>query len=594
MNIDVRTLNAKRMSMESIVRSFVVPETFEQLTSSDHAFLIGPRGSGKTTLLKMLSSRFLNLWHQVDQNAANQTLDTLGFTGVFLPTDSLWTTQTHPSSRTFAFACQLLSSIVDAMQFRLERADASASDAGRFPVSLAPHEEVALVKELSEAWDVSVESYTLRSMSVALDRVLLNASEATPNSRISRDPFLMATHSIRAFNRLADQPDHRWCILIDELEIAPSEIVAHVMRVVRGGSGELILKASMSPSDHAKSGSVISSIGRPMPGHDFVPVHLSTQSQASRRTFTQELWHQTLTQAGIEPASVEESFGRSFQGFARDEGIVNPIREEFELALSWDRDFAQWFHDRELTLDKLDKMDYVGRSAVVRKLYPILVFRNGNHKATTQPEGWGRRSRKKEFEAFSGASQIIGALEGNPRWIKSAFRSMLPHVSVLNGQVDAPMQYSALLNVAQSFESFLRFVPSPDVSGKVLNDVSLIHFIDAIATAMHQAHVGRFSADPPGSFGIDDMTAERFGSAIDLGLYSGGIVHVRSGASSPILSDYSGQRFRLTYSLAVRPKASFPMRLGRPINLAGILARDEMFRAGGSGGVQMPLPLGDD
>ncbi len=359
------------------------------------------------------------------------------------------------------------------------------------------------------------------SLSASLERMLLSASDPAPGSPLARDPFQMATHGMRTFNRIAHQADHRWCLLIDELEIAPVEIVEHVMRVVRGGGSELILKASMSPSDHKRGGTLLTDIGRPMPGHDFVPVHLLSQSPAARRHFAQVLWHRTLDEAGIDPVSIEASFGRSFQAAAHEEGVIDPIRAEFELALTWDKDLSAWFSERNLTLEKLESMEYVDCSAIARSTYPLLVFRNGIYKTKDHPKGWGRRSRKKEFEAFSGASQIITALEANPRWIKSAFRIMVGNVSRVNGQVDAPMQFSALLDVARSFESFLRFVPTPDVTGRVVNDMSLIQFVDAIAKTMHAFHTGKFSPDPPNSFVIDDSMARRFGPIIDLGLYSG-------------------------------------------------------------------------
>lgn len=586
MSSEFSSLNARSMTTESVVRSFVVPETFYQLTSNDHAFLLGPRGSGKTTLLKMLSCRYLARWDRLDPDAALGATGRLGFTGVFLPTDSLWTTQTHKSAGTMAFACQLLNRIVDAMQFRIE-GQAKGGVAPRFPVTFSAAQEVELVKELSAAWGVAVQANTLRSLSSSLDRMLLSASSMSGSTSMSREPFQLAIHGVRAFNRIAGQPDHRWGILIDELEIAPDEIATRVMRLVRGGSSELILKISMSPSDRT---GLLTDIGRPMPGHDFVPVHLLSQSMAAKRQFTQVLWHQALEQADIVPASVEASFGRSFQESAREEGILDPLRQEFELALSWDPEFARWFESRGLTLDALSKMDYDQRSAVVRKVYPLLVYRNGNFKITTRPDEWRRRSRKKEFEAFSGASQIINALEGNPRWIKSAFRIMIGSASRVNGQVDAPMQYSALLDVARSFESFLRFIPSPASPGRVVSDLSLIQLVDAVADFMHKRHTGEFTPDPPNSFTVEAAFAEQLGPIIDLGLHSGGIVHLRTSASSGLVNDHVGQRFRLTYLLAVRPTRSFPMRLGRAVNLGHILQHGGIGSSVFSDAGQLQLP----
>lgn len=593
MTIDFNTLRAQDMSMEAVVSSFVVPETFDQLTTNDNAFLIGPRGSGKTTLLKMLSCRYIQHWNRLDQASARRHTGSLDFTGVFLPTDSLWTTQTHPSAGAFAFGCQLLNRLVDAMQFRAQTAEAPDDREDRVGARLSPRQEVELVAELSEVWQVPVGAHTLRSLLASLDRILLTARSEAVGTPISREPFLMATHGARIFNRLVGEQEHRWGILIDELEIAPDEIVSQVMRLARGGSGELLLKVSMSPSDHMRSGVFDSVIGRPMPGHDFVPVHLLSQSMAAKRQFTQVLWEQTLRGAGIEPVSVETSFGRSFQASARDEGIVEPVREEFELALSWDKTLADWLEGRGLTVDKLDLLGYEQRSAMVRKIYPLLVYRNGIYKRSNDPVGWGRRSRKKEFEAFAGAAQIINALEGNPRWIKSAFRLMVERASPVNGHVDAPMQYSALLDVAQSFESFLRFLPAPVAPGRVVNDISLMQFIDAIAKSMSGFHAGPFNADPPNSFMVDERSAEWLGPLIDLGLHSGGIVHLRSGASSPILSDYVGQRFRLTYLLAVRPQLSFPMRLGRPVKLSRILTERGLVKLAESRQSQLELVWGD-
>lgn len=569
------TLNAKRMSAAEVARSFVMPDIFQEIAGFDHCFVVGPRGSGKTTLLRMLHGESLALW---EGRQATQARERITYSGIFLPSDELWASQASQGTSRTAFAVQMLLGFLDTVEYRIGRRNSEGQKI-HLEASLAPQAESQFVRECAAAWGVQPSSNTLPALQVSLDLLLLHL--ATPGSaRVPIDalgPLELLRFGVRAFNRAVGQPHHRWAVLLDELELAPRSIHNDVQRFVRGGSGELILKVSMSPFDRYMH-SFVAGGGAPSPGNDFRAVYLSGQSRRDIYQFTEGLWRETLRQNGLAQVSISKAFG--FTAADHPSGVLRnserpEVQELFVRTQQQDPTFAAWLRQRDIDASRLDRLSYLERSATVRKVYPLLVFRDAL--LTFRHGKPVRRPRKKSVEPFSGASAVSAALEGNPRWIKNAFSELIRVYDPAVRGVLRGFQLDALKSVANRFDALLHVLPRTEGPTASVNIPALV---DSIALYFNAQNLGAFTSDPQNCFTVDSNTPKELLDALALALYAGAIVHVRNRKSSAVLHEFAGQRFRLSYLLAVRDRKEFPMRLGRDARLSRIIDKRNL-RSGG-------------
>ncbi|MBX3104000.1 MAG: hypothetical protein KF867_03400 [Cryobacterium sp.] len=560
------TFNAKKMSAKEIATSFVTPPAFAALAGADHCYLIGPRGSGKTTLLRMLHGESLEAWRG---RAAAELRAKITYSSIFLPADELWASQTNESNSRAAFATQMLYAFVESMMYRTGNYGRVVDDV-HLGVALDHDQEVAIAQQCAKAWGLVDANPSFLGLQEALDFSLVQLSGGSINAHFAssvQDPLRLLTFGVRAFNRVAGQPHHRWALLLDEMELAPPEIHTAVVSFVRGGSADLILKVSMSPFDRYMD--FYGNGGAPMPGHDFQTIYLSGQGRREIRSFTNGLWEATLRARALTFVPMSRALGTS--SITREQTGQRTSGDEVNRLLrtmqSADVDFAHWLRAKRINLNQLGSLNYNERSATIRKIYPLLVFRDA---LLTFRDGRPvRRSRKKSLEPFTGASAVTTLLEGNPRWIKTAFAQMLNYYDERTGTISAGFQYDALVSLANRFESLLRVLPRRVTSAP---SVPVPDLVDAIAVYLNQQNTTRFSADPQNCFTVDRNIGPDIVEALVLGLYAGAFVHVRDRRSPAVLKSFEGQRFRLAYLLAVRDEKEFPLRLGKDVRLSTILA----------------------
>jgi len=567
------TQNAKRMTPVEIARSFVVPPTFKDIVGTDHCYIVGPRGSGKTTLLKMLQGEGLMAWEGAQ---ARSVRSRVSYTSIFLPADDLWASQVHDENARAAFTAQMLYAFIETVQYRQSARDRIGNPV-HHPIVLGHQAEVELVTLLANAWELPIQGRSLGAMQAALDLYLLrltNRRERTTDQFSAATPLSLLNFGIRAVNRLANQPTHRWALLMDEMELAPPRLHREIVSYVRGGAENLILKLSMSPFDRYMETFGVG--GAPIPGHDFRAVHLAGQTKSEIRAFTVGLWKEALRAAELDASPIRAALGESAITAPR---VTTESRSRHYEALSRagheDADFARWLRRRGVDVDHLEDLSYIESSATVRKVYPLVVFRDSVMRLHNgRYEG---RPRKKTFDPFTGADALITALEGNPRWIKTVFSDMLRFYDRSTGSVGQGFQFDALVSLANRFESLLHVLPSREHDR---NAVPPMWLVDRLAEYFHKQNTGRFQPDPQNNFIVDRRTPAPILDALVMGLYAGAIVHVRDRRSPAVLQTFVGQRFRLAYLLGVRDNREFPMRLGKDVSLTTIVASSLAGRQG--------------
>ncbi len=560
------TFNAKRMTAVEVAQSFVPPRAFRAIAGGDHCYLTGPRGSGKTTLLRMLQGESLMAWSgkEAEQYRAN-----IDYSAIFLPTDELWASQTSERNAAAAFALQLLYAFVETMQYRSSETDAFGNPV-HLPVNLSHDAEVHVARRCSEVWALERPVSSLAGLLDALDVALADIDSQALTSRIqgrASEAMRLLTIGIRLFNRAVDQPRQRWALLLDEMELSPAHIHHEVVSFVRGDPSLLTLKISMSPFD--RYGHAFGVEGQPIPGHDFQTVYLSDQSRRDIHALTNGLWRESLKDRGFAYVPLSRALGRSSiddlpsTQDGRDRFVANKLR----TAQSQDREFAKWLRHRRIDVENLSGLSYNERSATIRKVFPLVVFREA---ILTYKQGRPvRRTRKKSLEPFTGATAVETALEGNPRWIKSAFSQMLDSYDNRGTYEFIPRgaQFDSLSALAARFEALLRVVPRRGMS----TSMPVSELVDRIAVYFNRQNTGSFTPDPKNCFIVDEDTAPDVLDALILGLYAGAIVHVRDRRSPAILNDFRNQRFRLAYLLGVRDGREFPLRRGKDVRLSRIL-----------------------
>jgi hypothetical protein len=566
------TLNAKKLSNAEIAASFVVPAQYDQLVGTDHAYLIGPRGSGKTTLLRMLQGQSLVGW---DHPRADHYRSRIRYSSVFLPADRLWESQLADSRvGVAAFTTQMLYALVETMLYRLGDTEEGPV---LHPAKLRHLSEVELVAECAEAWALRLRSPSLRGLLGALDLRLHSIasfieSESSPGSIQSESWLSLPTiysfqFGIRAFNRHAGQPDHRWALLLDEMELAPPHVHQQLRQSLRGGERSHILKLSFSPFDRYIS-SREQDAGEAYPDNDFKAIYLWYGSRIGSRKFTRGLWHRMMSETFSAAKSPNAVLGQSeidvsgatwrAQGYRRNSKQMKLLTQMKRQ----DYAFRDYLVHKRIDLRTIDTMSYDEKSATIRKVYPLLVFRD----AVLRFEGGvgKRRQRKKVTECFTGADAVSAALEGNPRWVKAVFSKLL---SAYDGAKVRPgFQYDTLKESAERFEALLRILPSASQDGRTVLDL-----INDIAAYFSARAFGIFSPEPPAVFRVDDQVSDGIIETLTIALSAGAVVHLRGRHSPVVLNDLRGERFRIAYLLAIRDGREIPMRLSKTTNLSSIL-----------------------
>lgn len=565
--------NAKRLTPAEVASSFVPHPSFGDLTNLDHCFVVGPRGSGKTTLLKMLQGEALMAWRGTQ---AKNLRERVRFSSVFLPADTLWSTQTRsaaPEIGKAAFVLQGLYALVETMKYRASPPSTGETEAFH-AVELRHDQEVALVKSIRDGWRISPKGNSLAAVSAHLDVLLLEVSRRDPDviAKFSNvDALDLISFGVRTFNRVCGQPNHRWALLLDEMELAPPEIYREIIPFVRGGNSTLVLKISTSPFDRYHD--IMGPQHGPMAGNDFRTVHLAGLPRTDVHAFSVGMWASARQSAGLPPTRIQDALGKSsIQKRAGSAGSTLEIQGSLiGEAAAKDRDLKAWLERRHVDLDQLHTLSYVQRSATLRKIYPLIVFREALLTFDPQAEKARGRSRKKQYEPFTGADAVITALEGNPRWIKTAYSAMFDRAKIGRSSfsVSREAQWDALAYLADRFESLMKVMPSDrsESTGLGFNE-----FIDKIAVYFHAVNIGRFRPDPPTSFVVDNAVPQDVYPLLTLGLYSGALVHVRDRGGPDTITDYRGKRFRLAYLLAIRDNREAPMRLGKHVALSRVLA----------------------
>ena len=212
------------------------------------------------------------------------------------------------------------------------------------------------------------------------------------------------------------------------------------------------------------------------------------------------------------------------------------------------------------------------RDTVLRKIKPLVLFRQGLSRVNPATGKRNRRSRKLRTEFF-GLPAVFDISDGNPRFLKRIIEEMCAAAGLLNitGTPMVPRNtQSKILNIISlQFHSYIRGIPGSQTTlenGEEVFLYSLLHRIGKFFSS--RILLADFSADPVTSFSVNDDLSSNIVRLLMVADEHAAIVRIDEPDSAYDL-DMQGKRYRLSYLFA--PLFQLPLRNYGSIALKGIL-----------------------
>ena len=583
------SFNARHLDAEQVAASFVPSPRFIQLLGLQNSLLVGARGSGKTHMLKMLQPKALNAW---ENEIAEKVRASIPYWGVFIPADEAWRQQVYAASEVFSpelqdqyrlsvFSTHVQRSLVDCfLQLTYDRA---IIDNGFGKVELHRETEFEICKSLATSWKLHPRIHSLIGIRQALvDRLAslyetLDDPEGAKNvlAQCQKQPVQAVLQGTYAFDSAIGRFGGRWCLMFDELEIAPVEVQRLLFRSLRSTDQSLIFKLALSPS--AEAASIFHEILGPSSGNDFDEISLYSD-QKETQAFCELLWERLARGTSAEYLKPTAVLGHSL--FHEPE-TINPYdrhgkwqNASASLAKK-DQSYVQFLSHYNVDPYDLAAAPANLRSAVIRKIGPVVGFRDFMFKYDSKSEKPTRRADKtKPSKIYSGWEVLCLVTEGNPRWFTGIAKTLLisRENSVSKKELSAEMQYNCLLSASRKFMDYIATIPRPSRKGLSSVEGGLKSLIDTLVDQFrHGILESDFSLEPILSFQVDEVDEDVRQAIID-GLYAGAFIPVGDVERKFAFSkDLSGQRLRITYLLS--PLEILPLRTGQQRSLSTLLER---------------------
>lgn len=597
------TFNARHLTSAQVAEAFIPPPQFEQLLNNNNSLLVGARGSGKTTLLKMLQIQALKKWKELN----NIEQFPVGFLGIFVPADVRWSKQlsikangiTSPSERTTLFEAAFTGSICIALVDTLEQAikhSAIKTDTNN-PIEFSRPIEANLCTKLADIWGVKVEipslqalKHKLRYCQTLLPKIALSLkSGARLEQVLNENTFLgigwldALSSAVETINEIFDCHSKKWALLVDELEIVPDELLSLIVSPLRSTCSNLIFKYSISPTG-TKSG-IISSLDTsdPTPENDFKIIRLWHTDRDQIRIFASKL----LTSALIARNLTSDTQGISdaldwSKNAEQEESIEGKLsleqkRQQFRELADKDQSFKKFIDNKNISIENLSTSDETPLGPLIRKISPLVYFRN--YVLKSWKDGVEKQSRRSKISSqpYTGYPNLLDLTEGNPRWILNLADTLSAECNVRSLDIKQPsVQNAAVENFAKRFMSMLKVYP---VGINAAQNITIFSFIDSLAKYLNNRIYDKpFTADPSLSFSVDKEAAELYGDIIETCIHLGALVIIdpESSDDSTLLlggKALEGRKLRICYRLA--PLFFLPLRSNKQTKLSSVFKKND-------------------
>lgn len=585
--------NARGLTPEMVASTFVAPSQFALIDTPRNTVVLGARGSGKTTILRMFEPRA-----QVSWAVQNNALKVSASLGIFVPIDASWLASLRQTVSGAAaaidwstaalciYSLAVARAVVDVMVYRTKDPVGKASAYG---LSMTRDDETRWCKEVSDLLMLTSPGVTFRDLRFQITsdlarfpQRLLGMDGAGRDSLFTAlsDPVLIAATACDLFNTLVEEPNRRWLLLCDEIEIAPSIVRERLFRALRATPSPLIVKLALTP--------VVRGLGRelaeqPMPANDFDTVSLSYASKEdasakrSREKFCVAIWSQMCEEKF---ASASEETMSPFRvlvqpdlsGSIRRRGATPQRRNAspedrygplFIELCKVDASFANYLQSKDITPERLHLCTPEQFDAVVRKVAPLAELRL--YFFSSAQSGRTLASRRSPA-LYTGAKKLFQLSEGHPRWLKSTLGTLLTKLDK-NNTISVASQAAEIRSATERLLSRIRAIPTQSTES------SAFDLLEGLGVYFKNEVLGvKFKADPALSFKVDPNISDAIAKAIEDCLFIGALVPMTEEISGLIQDGVSGKRLRLSNWLA--PHYRLPLITGKSVLLSTVLSGD--------------------
>jgi hypothetical protein len=586
--------NARNLTRDEIVRTFVPTESFWRMLSAKHHILLGARGSGKTAIAKMLSHDHLSLW---EDERARVAVQNKSFIGIYLPTKLEWVASiasAHSEDDAFSranFYCRLniaaCMAFINTLRSCLESYCRDRGERARV--------ERSVVTQLAAVWTRDqVKADTTTKLFAAIEGIEYGRQQELASRRASGRsvsdgtlpgvafeidlfrPLRIAIQITSSAFRLPESTS--WLLCIDEAEFLTEEQQVVLNSLMRSNTGNLFFKITTMPYYHVST-ATLADVPL-LPGHDYEYVYLDqdpTLRTQTPREFTPigtQFARQVLTKrfrasgGPLQEIDIDELLGSS--------EILDPMQRDWSSGSENMKLLAEYASPETLARAReLASSDKVGNE-IRRKIYGAMILR---HKVATLR---GHRG----FDAYGGASMAIRCSDSNPRRLIRIFNDIIL-VSKIREEggrkkhqpVSASRQTAILRKQSNRMLSAVKAEPK--------YGADLHSLLERLGRRMQRMlHERPLATDQVSAFSLSPDVAEEYWSVVRMGVGIGMLYPIVNDNDPDELPVKEGT-FRLAFGLA--PHFLLVPRRGKDRSLISLLALQEDGDAGDRTDVQFDL-----
>lgn len=573
------SFNARNSTPEEIAKNLIAPPYLDRVAQFQNTILIGPRGIGKTTVLKCLTpSGLTELAKRVDISDEID-LTKIDYTPVYIPAESIWKgvsesvasiglgeeTSDLVLNGIFTFHClhQVISGI-EAVRDLCETGENVSNSPWLFEIS--DKQEADISGLLSEYWDLPKPCRSFLAMKLELNREANTYRTAVSHldgaSKVSGLRKVDLVKYLKVFLDVVSDicKRDRWSFSFDEMEIAPSSVMAYLYESLRSFDQRAVFKFSLFPVPdfYTAEEFELKKPAGPGPGQDYDPIILSNRFKSLDLDFADRIARRECDVRGVSPSEFKKYINSSRAIVTRDyhDGQIKGSRNYEKIISiaeqSGDVGVREHLSKRNIrSSSQIKNIKGDAPRAEVRKIAPIAELRSYYFRKNTSRNGKQNLSRNsaKNYGYYHGYDQLLTLTEGNPRALKFLMADLFQ--GFLAGKPSAATQNDAIPLNVDRFRALVS-AQTAGVSTTRLNgsELSALEVIDALGAELTKGVLGKkFKAEPALSFEAH-RTDHAMKLAIINGVNAGALVLDNSNDAQGLRFEVDGSRFRISYRLA--------------------------------------------